>query len=384
MRYANPRIQETAQRIPVLCGLFFVIFCALFLYFYQGCNLAQTQHLLSQGTTTYRPLIAAGLSSFILLILGVALSLALRRMPLRLKCVSWFPSFVLLGIFTQRHFVQFGEAESPDKWWLYLLLLVIFLLLVYAGNLFPDSSKEHKSSSAYVWPNLMQLVLYSVVCVSISNQNPTIHRTLRANQAIGLQQYDRALELLGQEESPSRSNSAMVAYTLSRKGKLADSLFCYPQHYGSEGLFPLLKDTLMVVNLPLTIGRHLGYMKGDHLKATRFLEQVRLLDTKESPQVKDYMLCAYLLDRDVPRFVDAMGIDSLVQDLPHHYSEALALYESMSGDSVNNCSVELMRKPLHRFLRKRKRGSKLDEFATTYWYYYFGLNDDRRQSDLRR
>ena len=380
MKYAHPQVRRTARRIPILCAVYFVVFTFSFLYCFQRDLLAQTQFQLSQGETTYYPFFAAILCTLLLAVLGLFLTIMLRWLPLRMKAAVWFLPYMLVGVLTHWRYAQFGDAGVAPQWWTYALLLIAYVLLLLLAKLLPDSTKERETFSTYAWPNGLLLALMTVMSVCLSNTDIVSHRTLRAASQLNDKCYDDVQRTARWEQHPSRQLSIMTALALSETHQMGDRLFSYPQPYGIEGLLPDFGDTIMICNLPLAVGNHLGYKRGEHTDPIFFLQVVDTMP-KARPAVCDYLLCAHLLERRLDDFTNRLlQDDSLTLALPLHYREALLLRQHLSpvdtltmlhDDSLNvqYLAFDSLRNTAgtkeEREFRCRRR------FGASYWYYYF-------------
>lgn len=380
MRYSHPQVRQTARRIPILCAIYFALFSFFWLFFLQRDLLAQTQFVMSGGTTIYRPVSAALLCTFLLTGIGGILTRLFSWLPLRMGVLAWLPSFILLGLLTHWHFPMLADAGSSPHWSVYLLLFFLFLLGLFLGRYIPDSSKENGTFSTYAWPNLLGLLLFSSVCVGISNTDIRLHRTLLSARCLEEGDYGRALRAARWETHPSRLLSAQTALALSERGILGDSLFHYPQPYGSEGLLPLPSDSVLFVDFPLAAGLHLGYKRGAHTRATFFLQVIANRE-KARPAVRQYLLSAHLLDKQLGRFRSELlhGDTLSAESLPMHYREALVLYQAVDStlqprleDSLLVVRYEEFDSLRHTLGKRRERQYRVrEQFANTYWYYYF-------------
>jgi len=97
----------------------------------------------------------------------------------------------------------------------------------------------------------------------------------------------------------------------------------------------------------------------------------------------DYELCAYLIDRDLEKFVRALPKHYAINDkLPRHYREALVLYRHKSGnphvvyhDDVMDTDYEDMQQQERNYSNPKARQMALSQnYEGTYWYYYDYLN----------
>ena len=101
--------------------------------------------------------------------------------------------------------------------------------------------------------------------------------------------------------------------------------------------------------------------------------------------VKDYLLCTYLINKDLNNFVETLPkYYNKENELPKHYAEALILYKGLSRegnfgelDSLKiddgikvdyNDFLAMMRakKPM-----LKKQADIRDNYFRTYWYFYF-------------
>ena len=97
--------------------------------------------------------------------------------------------------------------------------------------------------------------------------------------------------------------------------------------------------------------------------------------------VADYILCGYLLDKDLDAFVDAIKrkYNIASPSLPKHYKEALTLYTHLRAnpalvyhDEVMDADYADLQKLSRSYADMRVRESYVrDTYGDTYWYYYF-------------
>ena len=342
--------------------------------------LAQIQYQLSEGESLYHPLFGAMLCTLLVTILGFFLNALLFWLPLRAKASAWFLPFMLIGTLTHWRFPAFGDSGEAPSWWVYAILVVVYGLWLTMCRMFLDSKKERETFSSYAWPNALQLILMTVIAVSLSNTDIVLHRTLRAASLVEQGAYDEALQCARWERHPSRQLSSSTALALSETHQLGNQLFAYPQPYGAAGLLPEAADTMLFTNLYLTVGNHLGYKRGEHTQPLFFL-QVIDAKPKSHPAVRDYLLCAYLLERRLDDFADRLlSDDSLSLALPLHYREALMLRQHLSPvDTTTVLHDDSLRTQYLAFDSLRNATGTKEErefrcrhrFGATYWCYYF-------------
>ena len=91
---------QTAYSVRIVCGLLFVLFCGIFLYF-QSPLLEALQHVLSEGKTSYSPIWGTVIITLILCILQVLVSY-LTRFVEYVHALSYFPSILILAFITDK------------------------------------------------------------------------------------------------------------------------------------------------------------------------------------------------------------------------------------------------------------------------------------------
>ncbi|MBP5381631.1 MAG: hypothetical protein J6Y39_07900 [Bacteroidaceae bacterium] len=379
MRHSVLQKQQTARKIFTFCVVYFLAFAFCYVFLLQRDILAQTQYKLSDGTTLYRPLLSAVLCA----LLGTALSIfafrMLRRLPLRAKAMAWFPSFLLIGLLGSAHFPELGDTASPYRWVWVLLSILAYMALLPFCSLLRYAPGKRESFTSCAWPNALLLTLFSLVSIAISNTDIVLHRTLQSARYLQACDYEAALQTARWEASPSKRLSSMTAFALSKTDQMGQSLFCYPQPYGSEGLLPLCSDTVMFYDLPRAVGHHIGYKRGNDITATRFLETIAPMPHAR-PSARQYLLCAYLLDKELDKFCTLLLTrDSLSLSLPRHYREALLLHQELNPetdilleDSALNVAFQQFKAYLKEDVAKDERELKCrDRFGNTYWNYYY-------------
>ena len=95
----------------------------------------------------------------------------------------------------------------------------------------------------------------------------------------------------------------------------------------------------------------------------------------------DYILCGYLLDKNLDAFVSAIRhkYNIASASLPKHYKEALTLYTHLRAnpvlvyhDEVMDADYADLQKLTRSYPDVRERESYVrDTYGDTYWYYYF-------------
>ena len=153
---------------------------------------------------------------------------------------------------------------------------------------------------------------------------------------------------------------------------------------GSQYLLPIVQDRVFSRN-NRQVFRSLGYIPntdGD-FPTTRFLEMANRRDTLSSRTLHDYLLCAYLLDRNLPAFNSLLKQTYMQSEerLPRYYREALLLsaqaHEDLLADSTTWTTQDAERFDDFLGVLQEVGEDSLDAvassclFGDTYWHYYF-------------
>ena len=376
--YNSTPIKGTGRAVSWVCGSLFTIFSVLYLYFMQSDLLATAQHLLSQGKTSYSPLWGTAVITLVLL-LPPGMFHRLFHFPARFRALSYFPSCLLLGMLTSGVPGGGWEVRWAIDWWLAGAALLLYLALIWVVLHFPDVKKGGPNFFSYLWPNLGILFLSFAVAGSLAETNDVYHYRLKAERMIAMGQDAEALEVGRKSLDADRSLTAMRVFALDRMGKLGERLFEYPQYSGSEGLVPERSDTAYAHGWVNLLYRHLGGKPGKVKSVTQFLERLSGLPSATS-SVADYLLCAYLLDKNLDAFAAALPkYYAIDENLPLHYKEAVVLYDRLrTAPSVlyRDAAVETnlndfvrhgaqYRHPVERANQCRRM------YGHTYWWYYY-------------
>ncbi len=371
--------KRTARMISWVCGSLFTLFSLLYLFVMQADLLATAQHLLSKGQTVYSPLWGTVIITLLLLLLqGV-----FRRImvyPLRFHALYYFPSCVVLGLLTSI-VPQTGWNVQLSTNWIWLTVCIfLYILVTWMALHFPDRKNGKQNAFSFLWVNFLWLALQVCMVNSIANTKDVYHYRLKAERYLVEGQDSLALQVGAKSLQTDRSLTAMRVFALSRENLLGEKLFDFPQYNGSQGLLPSLSDTTYAHDWTKALYKHLGGKPGKNLKDnTRFLE---LLSQRPSATAaaKDYLLCAYLLDKNLDAFVAALPRCHEVNDnLPLHYKEALILYNRLHTTPAITYKNSVIETNLNDFLHYGMQYTHATErsnqcrrmYGNTYWWYYY-------------
>lgn len=402
--YSIPRTRQQSKAINVVCLVLFLLFGLIYIYSFQGMLLSMAQHIYSHGRTTYYDTFFAGLILSGLTILGILFNHSIH-LPLRFRALAWFPSCLMLGLLTRIH-LPYASADSCfiSTPWIYVFVVAYLLMLVLV-KLQHENRSENSALSTLLWPNLTLLFIQFTFICMLGNTNRQLHDELLMERYVQNEEYEEIVQLGDKQLAPTRSMTCIRAYALSQRNELGDRLFVQQSGLSSQHLLPLLSDSIRPANMPSLMRQHLGGFPIHDMNALNYL-RYKTADSLASAPIKQYLLCALLLERRLPEFVDSLisfyvPKDTLLaltkpkktfgktkkqalppiqlHDLPRHYAEALILY---SHQHTHPRAFYVDEQLLSSFLgfyraytnRKQKKDDNPDEmnaYTDTYWFYYY-------------
>lgn len=377
--YRTTFIKRTARIVSCACGFLFTIFCVLYLYVMQSDMLVTTQHLLSKGQTVYSPLWGTVIITFVLLLLSY-LYRRIIAFPVRFHVFYYFPSFLILGVLTAIVSDGAWDVRLSAGYGSIAVYAVLYLLAMWMVMHYPDSQTERQDVFAYLWPNFFFLCAFMLMTGHLGNTDDVYHYRLKMEREI-VEGHDSSVLAIGCNSlEADRGMTAMRMFALSRTGALGEHIFDFPQNYGSNGLMPCASDTVHAYNWTSDFYHYLGGRPGKGAEhATRFFELLSEYPSA-SPAVKDYLLCAYLLDKRLDAFVSSLPRYYAVNDsLPHYYKEALVLYDRLHTTPAivyKDDAIETnMNDFLHYAAQYRDATERSNQcrrmYGNTYWWYYY-------------
>lgn len=373
-------VRRTDRLTTLVCTSLFAVFAFVYLYCYQADLLTVMQHVFSKGQTHYNQLVGAIIITVVLVLLQVGVANLCRKARVA-SGITFVPSALALAMLTDVHFVG-GGAFNVGSWSLALpILLVVYALLVWGSfkTKFSEFVAERITSPCRkLWINLaIMFSLMSFVCLS-SNGDKAYHARICAEQCLLKDDYDGAIKAIGRCDKPDTCLTMLTAYALSKKGLLADRLFEYPLAGRSSSLLPDSGSVRLEMLPYSTIYMYLGGWFTQKMQPRRYFSFMQRHGMLNSSAI-DYMLCSFLLDKDLNAFVDNIGKYYTINDsLPKHYKEALLLYthlhsvpKLMYNNDVMNADYQDYQKMERSFADGRERKNELrGTYGNTYWFYY--------------
>ena len=318
-----------------MCAVVFVCFSFLWLYYFQADVLAVTQHILSGGQTHYDRTIGALIITVVLLLLQVVIYsiIKLRKFS---HALTFFPSMVGLALLTSASYTIDNSLSIGHLWWICPLLMIVWGFAVMAAHKIQPYEKYAASGlfSRCMWVNMLLMVLMTLFVAFAGNTNSVFHFRVHAETALSERNYDEALRVGHLSVETDGSLMMLRMYALSRKGLLGEKLFSYPLVASSDVMLPTGGDAQMIKYPVDSLYRHIGAIPRQPMRPMDYLRTI-LRSGQAKPAAKDYLLCGYLIDKDLDGFAQTLSrFYPLNDSLPRYYREALVLYAHLRSHPV--------------------------------------------------
>ena len=379
MNFNNPHKNNSTAVVKAACAIVFCVFSFVYLYYYQADILAVAQHVLSGGLTHYDRTVGCVIIIIVLFILQIG-AYVTTRLDRQYHALTYLPSLLVLAVITDVS-SDIDKGFSFGVWlWLFPLLLVLWWLascILRNIQLYQDI-KPSGLFSRNMWINMFLFTLMFFGVGMIGNGNDVFHYRMRAEYCLMNNDTDGALAVGAESQATDSCLTQLRAYALARKGILGEKLFTYPVRATSEDLLPTADGAHCIMYPNDSIYRFLGALPSGRITTSKYLKAIERLGYARPP-VRDYILCGYLLDRNLDAFVHALPLYYEVNDsLPKHYREALTLYTHMRSKPYiiyHNVVMDTDFNDLQTLekqypLPSARRLAVLKQYAGTYWWYY--------------
>lgn len=365
--------------IRVMCAILFVAFSFLWLYFFQADLLTVAQNILSSGHTHYDRTIGALLITAVLWLLQLWFA---RMVKLTNACyaLSYFPSMFLLAVLSSVN-VNDSRILSVTAWPLTAIVLLLMgggAVLAAAKVKIVDRRHAIGLLSRHTWINLLIMALMIVAVAATGNTNAVYQYRLRAETALKAGNYDEALSVGSRSLETDGYLMMLRMYAMSRKGVLGEQLFKYPLIASSDNILPTDNKAGMLYYPVDSLYRHLGAIPRHEMNPMDYLKTLFSTGKAKRPAA-DYLLCGYLIDKDLDSFAaDIERFYTVNDSLPRYYREALVLYTHLRShpvivyhDAVLDVDYEDMQKQKSMYATQDEQRSRMiDTYADSYWFYY--------------
>lgn len=382
MNYRKKKSNDSAMFIRVVCAIVFTLFSWCWVYYFQYDLLTMAQHVLSHGLTHYNRLAGA------IVITGVLWGLQyflekLIRVGGSFYALSFFPSILMLGMLTNFQPDPAGGITHMFPGWAAFLLLLLWGGLVFLATKLQELGDEQNPTlfSRSVWVNLLMLVLMIALTTAIGNTNAVFHYRMRAEHCLLKGDIQGALDA-GKESLECDETLFMLRMqALARSGELGEKLFEYKVCGTSKTILPTNDSISTLLLYPAdSIYKFIGAVPAYRMEPMHYLELMDRRSEKRNRVVGDYLLSAYLIDKEIDTFARELGKYYALNDsLPKHYREAMVLYTHLRARPVAVYQNAVLDEDYDNFrdLRRQypnkmeQKGKVADQYFGTYWYYYF-------------
>lgn len=166
--------------VRALCLLIFLIFNFLYLYKFQGDVYAVSQHILSDGKTTYNNLVGAIVLTIILYCLHIVTLYFVRLRP-HLYALSYTPSFLLLILLTYIN----SQVVQHKSVLMIFLIVPLMIAVIYVVFYFAKSPRLHDHShftlsilTREMWNNILIMIVLMFATILMGNSDRALHNRM--------------------------------------------------------------------------------------------------------------------------------------------------------------------------------------------------------------
>ena len=365
--------------IRIVCAVLFALFSFLYIYLFQGEQLALIQDHLAQGVTSNNTLITA---IIITLLLG-GLQYLLNRVGHlhgRFEAISYLPSCVLLALITKVD----GYFSYSLRQWLVTLVVVaaVYLFMVWIERNTLDTRETRVLR--VLTPNLGTMAVLFIFTGWYCNDSMARQMELAAWKYVHERNYEQVLSVGARSKETNVNLTALRSLALAKTGRLGDNLFAYPQCYGSDGLLMNRYNVQTSSYGSKAYYQSLGASPYGGEEAAAFYKRL-LAQYPDVEEYRDLYVAALLLDKNLKDFISvATQPSTQLTNAPIHYQEALIIYnEQHPFEPISFSTDSAIVNRYHDYLTLREKHATNAEvlqnlcrrrFGNTYWYYYDFVN----------
>ena len=383
MYNSNRNLEDgSATVVRTVCAIVFLLFVAIYVFFYQEDTLALTQHILSGGATIYSRVIGGIIITIVLALLHFTTAKVMRTKPLCIYALSCFPSLYILAMLTD---FDTSQPLSPWRWWAILMPLAAAVwwgVVYFLGELLRYRCSDIRHEEGYLARtlgcNIFILAAMMIGVGLLSNSNDITHYRLRMERLLMHGEYAKALEVGKASDKTDASLTMLRVFALAHEGRLGDELFKYPVRGTSASIVPELSDGKMLMLSPDSVYRMLGAIPRHGQTTKNYLKAI-VKSGQATKAAIEYQLCGMLIDKDLDGFVNLLMKTHKIDDtLPLHYREALILYtHRRSSPKVvySNTVMDTDYDDMQRLEAETKSPGECriqiyNQFSGTYWEYF--------------
>lgn len=381
MNYNHRDKNSSTIAIHVMCAIVFSLFSFCWLYFFQADMLMMAQHVLSNGVTHYNPLIGACVITLLLYLLQKVLYRFLK-LKKRSHALTYLPSILILALLSS--IVPEGDSgvSFSMSWWAILLILAVWGLMAFVARSTQDVESDVRFGlfSRPMWINLLFMSLMMMLAAWVGNTNAVFHYRMKVERCLIEGEAADALQAGKRSLESDKELFMLRMYALARAHALGEHLFEYPITGKREDMLPTAKTSTGFMMYPVdSLYKFMGARPAGLMSPERYLQLLERRDTLPNQTVQDYLLCGYLIDRQIDQFAKEVGRYYHINDsLPKHYREALTLYTHMRTrprvvyhNAVMDEDYDNFQELERDYKDATERKGKVEEkYRETYWYYY--------------
>ncbi len=364
----------------IVCAVVFCLFSFIYLFFYQDDLLTMEQHVLSKGLTHYNRTVGAIILTLLFQLLQLGIDWGTQRCT-KHPAQTYFIPFLLIAMLTDIS-PDIDKGYDMGKWiWLAPLLVIAYMAATYvsASLLANNDGPNRKSQFRIMWENLLIMATFMIFVCYTSNTDKIFHQRMHIDRLVSEGRYTEALSV-GKTGAETDSSTTMLrAYALSKTNALGEKLFEYSLEGGSKALLPNGESVKAMISSDTAIYLNVARLMKQKMCPVKHMEWMQAHGHAKKA-LHDYLLCGYLMDKDIDKFAKEMAKDPRLTkgNLPKHFKEALVLYSHIRTAPVISYSssvVDADYMDLQTIIRenpdKAKRKAMIqDSYGNTYWYYW--------------
>ena len=382
MNYNRRNKNGSTLTIRVMCAIVFVVFSLAWLYCFQADVIAMTQHQLSGGLTHYNKVVGTLIITTLLLLLQLVVY-GFTRLKKRTHALTYVPSMLVLSMLTDvsQQIASDDGITHTVSWWGVVLVIAVWLPVVFLARQFQEVEEDSSYSlvSRPMWINMLMMSVMMMGVAWLGNTDAVFHYRMQVEGLLAEGKFDKAAKV-GRKSLESDQHLLMLRmYALARTGGLGDHLFEYPISGTSQDMLPTNGRTRMMLCPEDSLYRFLGARPAEKMEPVRYLQLLLRRDAVPRKTIGDYLLCSYLIDRDLDRFAREIGRYYVIDDkLPKHYREALILYAHLRANPLFVYQNPVMEEDFGNLrdmeqqypMLSERKGKVGEQYRSTYWYYY--------------
>lgn len=366
--------ERAARKLTLACGILFFVFSMVWLYVFQGDLLGALFHHLSGSSDGFSPFWASLVITLMLLLLrwGINVLLGLKG---AVRTLSYFPSFLLLGVITDVPRSVYTDGIEACWLWLFPLLLLLYVSVSFTlRRWFRGWFDAAINIRSMVFSNLTLFVAMCFIPPCIGNTDADFHHELGVEAALRRGDYERACRIGMKTLHPSPLFVALHAYALAQNEVMGECLFAFPPPDGAEGLLIPDESLLITADSLSALWKCEGRKESE--SAADYFSRIYHAH-RDSSVHSQYYFMSLLLDKRLEQFVTEAV--SAVPDMPLHYREALYLYAKLNpeaGVSVNDGQLDARWSAFEAdrltYAHDKAEANRMRrKYGDTYWWYYF-------------